>query len=83
MYYVYIVECRDGSLYTGWTVDLDKRIARHNEGKGAKYTRARQPVVLRYSEEAADKSEACKKEYMIKLLSRSDKLKLINENQSE
>ncbi len=50
MSYVYIVECRDGTLYTGWTTDIERRIGQHNKGTGAKYTRARRPVVLKYFE---------------------------------
>ena len=56
--YVYIVECADGTLYTGWTDDVAKRVAAHNAGRGAKYTRSRRPVVLRYYEELEDKSSA-------------------------
>lgn len=78
MYYVYIVECSDGSLYTGWTVDIEKRLAKHNEGKGAKYTRSRCPVALRYLEQADTKQEACKREYCIKQLSRAEKFRLIS-----
>jgi len=80
MYYVYIVECSDGTLYTGWTVDLEQRVAKHNEGKGAKYTRSKLPVVLRYREEVATRSEACRREYEIKQLSRTEKLRLIQQN---
>lgn len=75
--YVYIVECSDGTLYTGWTTDIDKRVADHNSGKGAKYTKARCPVILKYAEEFADKHQAQKREYEIKKLSRAEKLKLI------
>lgn len=81
MFYVYIVECKDGTFYTGWTVDIAERLKRHNLGKGAKYTRSRYPVVLRYLEQAASKSEACRKEYSIKQLTREQKLLLISENQ--
>lgn len=77
MYWTYIVECRDGTLYTGWTNDLKKRTARHNKGLGAKYTRTRYPVVLKYSEEYLTKSEAMQREYEIKQLSRTEKLELI------
>jgi len=80
MWYVYILECLgDGTLYTGITIDLDKRIKTHNNGKGAKYCKTRLPVVLRASFEAADRSEASKEEYRIKQLSRKQKLELINE----
>jgi putative endonuclease len=77
MNYIYIVECKDGTLYTGWTTNLEKRIEQHNSGKGAKYTRTRLPVELRYFEEFVSKSEALKREYSIKKLSRQEKLKLV------
>lgn len=79
MWYVYILECSDGTLYTGITTDLDKRLKTHNNGKGAKYTKARLPVVLKASFEAKDRSTASKEEYRIKQLTRKEKLKLINE----
>lgn len=79
MWYVYIVECNDGSLYTGITNDIDKRIAKHNSGKGAKYTKVRLPVKLKIKFEANDRSEASKLEYKIKQLSRQEKLKLIKD----
>lgn len=75
--YAYIVECADGTLYSGWTNDLEKRIAAHNAGQGAKYTRSRRPVTLRYYEEFEDKSEALRRECALKKLSRAKKLKLI------
>ena len=75
--YTYIVECADGSLYTGWTFDLEKRMESHNSGKGSKYTRSRLPVKLVYYEIKADKKEAMKREYAIKRLTRKDKLLLI------
>ncbi len=77
MYYVYILECKDGTLYTGWTINLDNRLAEHNQGKGAKYTRSRAPVVLKYFESLSTKKEALQREYFIKQLSREEKLKLI------
>ena len=73
---IYIIECRDGSLYTGITVDLKKRLAAHNAGKGAKYTTSRRPVQLVYREDAANRSEASKRENAIKNLNRDDKLAL-------
>lgn len=76
MYYVYILECRDGTLYVGSTNDIKKRLETHNAGKGAKYTRGRTPVVLRYSESFATKGEALKKEAELKRLSRIKKLGL-------
>ena len=72
-----MVLCRDGSLYTGWTTDIDKRIEAHNSGKGAKYTRNRGPVELRYLEESGTKEEAMQREAAIKRLSRKDKLDLV------
>lgn len=75
--YTYIVECSDGSLYTGWTNDIKKRIQTHNQGKGAKYTRTRLPVRLVYKEEFQTKQEAMKREYQIKHLSRKEKLYLV------
>ena len=78
MNYTYIVECADGSLYCGWTNDLEKRIADHNAGKGAKYTKTRHPVKLVYHEEFDTKEEAMSREWHIKQLRREDKLKLIN-----
>lgn len=75
--YTYIVECHDGTLYTGWTNHLEKRIKAHNEGKGAKYTKSRLPVRLVYYEEHKTKQAAMRREYAIKQLSREQKLKLI------
>jgi len=77
MWYIYIVECSDGTLYTGITTDINRRLLEHNSGKGAKYTRTRRPVVLRASFEAKNRSEASKEEYRIKKLSRLEKLKLL------
>lgn len=74
---VYIVRCRDGSLYTGYAVDVEKRLATHNAGQGAKYTRARLPVVLEYTETFTTKSDALKREYAIKQLTRTKKEQLI------
>lgn len=79
MYYVYIAECGDTSLYTGWTTDIERRIWQHNEAKGAKYTRSRLPIKLRYFEQYDTKSEAMKRECEIKGLSRAEKLALIKE----
>ena len=72
----YIIKCNDGSLYTGITIDLEKRLVAHNAGKGAKYTASRRPVQLVYFEEAANRSEASKRENTIKKLNRNDKLAL-------
>jgi putative endonuclease len=76
--FVYIVECADGTLYTGYTNNIDNRITTHNKGKGAKYTRGRRPVKLVYKEEYKTKSEAMKREAWIKKLLRKDKIKLIS-----
>jgi len=76
-WWVYIVRCSDGSLYTGITVDKDRRVNEHNtSNKGAKYTRPRRPVQLVYSEKHLDRSSASKRESAIKKLSRSEKLTL-------
>ena len=77
MNYAYILECGDGTLYTGWTNDLEKRLKTHNEGKGGKYTRSRLPVTLTYQEEWPDKSAAMRREAAVKRLSRKKKLELI------
>ena len=76
-WHVYIIECSDGSLYTGITNDLDRRITAHNDGRGAKYTKSRRPVRLRYSEPAADRKNASKREYAIKSLRKAEKMRLI------
>ena len=79
MNYTYIVKCADSTLYTGWTNDLDKRIKAHNNGKGAKYTKANKPLKIVWQKEFETKSEALKEEYRIKhKLSRKQKLDLIN-----
>lgn len=75
--YTYILECADGSFYTGWTNDLAGRLAVHNSGKGAKYTRGRTPVKLIYYEEYSDSKQARTREYQIKQLSRAQKATLI------
>jgi putative endonuclease len=75
--YVYIVECADGTLYSGWTNDLEKRIAAHNAGDGAKYTRSRRPVKLRYYETFEEKSKALRRECALKKLTRAEKIALI------
>ena len=78
IYYVYILRCGDGSFYTGWTNDLKKRLTAHQEGRGAKYTRGRGPLQLVYTEEFDNKSEAIKREYHIKKMSRKEKETLID-----
>jgi len=78
-YFVYILECSDKSLYTGITTNIEKRVFEHNNSnKGAKYTKARRPVKLVYSEPSKDRSSASKREYAIKKLTRVKKLQLIN-----
>ena len=74
---VYILQCGDGSLYTGISTDVQRRLAEHRSGKGAKYTRSRGPLELVYEEVCSDKSTALRRELEIKALPRSDKLKLI------
>ena len=75
---VYILECKDGSLYTGITDNLERRLEQHRTGRGAKYTRGRAPLILRYVERCEDHSSALKREYKIKSLDRMEKLKLLN-----
>ena len=77
MWYLYILRCKDDSLYTGITTDVEKRLEAHRAGKGAKYTRGRGPLELVYKEECADHSDALKRELEIKRLPREEKLKLI------
>ena len=77
MNYTYILKCSDGTLYCGWTNNLEKRLKAHNEGKGAKYTRSRLPVTLVYYEEFDRSVEAQKREYQIKQMTRQEKLLLI------
>ncbi|AFO55685.1 MULTISPECIES: GIY-YIG nuclease family protein [unclassified Natrinema] len=74
---VYVLECADGSLYTGYTTDLERRVAEHDAGEGAKYTRGRTPVELRYRETFDSKSAAMSREYEIKQLSRTAKERLV------
>ena len=78
-WFVYIAKCADGTLYTGITTDLKRRIATHNAGSGARYTRSRRPVELVYSEPATDRSSASQREYAIKQLSLAAKRTLICE----
>ena len=78
MNFVYILRCGDGSLYTGWTNDLEHRLRMHSQGKGGKYTRAHLPVELVYTESFDTPTQARSREAKIKQLSRSKKLELIN-----
>lgn len=75
--FTYIVRCADGSLYTGWTTNIAERLAAHNSGKGARYTRSRLPVELVWFEKHSDHTAARSREVKIKQLSRQEKLKLI------
>jgi putative endonuclease len=77
-FWVYILKCSDDTLYTGWTTNLDERVKTHNAGTGAKYTRSRLPVSLVYTEQLESKSAAMRREYEIKLMSKVEKLALIN-----
>lgn len=78
MNYTYILKCSDGTLYTGWTNNLTKRVDDHNSGRGAKYTKARRPVTLVYYETFETKVEAMRREYAIKQMSRTEKIKLVH-----
>lgn len=78
MHYTYMVKCRDGSLYTGYTTDVERRTKEHNLGRGAKYTRSRRPVRLVYYEEYETKTEAMQREYALKQLTREEKLALVD-----
>lgn len=82
-WFVYMVRCRDNSLYTGYTDDVDRRAAVHNAGKGAKYTRSRGPVTVVYREECPDKSAALKREYAIKRLTHTEKEILVSAYQKK
>ena len=75
--YCYIVECADGTYYTGWALDPEKRVAMHNKGRGARYTRTRVPVRLVYVEELPDRKTAMKREIAIKRMNRMRKMKLM------
>ena len=78
-YYVYMLECSDATLYTGITTDISRRVKEHNSSKkGAKYTKVRRPVRLVYSETSQDRSSASKREYVIKKLTRKEKMELID-----
>ncbi len=76
--YTYLLRCSDGTYYCGWTNNLDKRVAAHNSGKGAKYTKTRRPVELVYYETFETKQEAMSREYHIKRLTRAEKEELVN-----
>ena len=76
-FYVYVLRCGDGSLYTGWTVDIVRRLSRHRAGQGGRYTRSHLPLELVYQEECASRSDAMRREGEIKRMSRGMKLTLI------
>ena len=79
-WWLYMLRCSDGTLYTGITTDVERRLAEHNSGKGAKYTRSRRPVEVVYREPCPDNSAALRRERAVKCLSRADKRKLIEGN---
>ena len=79
--YMYVLECRDGSYYTGYTTDVKRRLAVHNRGKGAKYTRARLPVKLIYAQGFSSKEEAMSAEALLKRKKRPQKEQFLSENQ--
>ena len=81
--YMYVVECRDGSYYTGYTTDIKKRVAVHTSGKGAKYTRARLPVKLIYAQGFDSKEEAMSAEALLKRKKRPQKESYLNDNQNK
>lgn len=75
---LYILCCKDGTLYTGITDNLQRRLSQHNEGKGAKYTRGRGPLKLRYTEDCTDMSQALQREHQVKKLSKQEKIQLFS-----
>jgi len=81
--FTYILRCKDNTLYTGWTDDLERRVKAHNEGRGAKYTRGRGPVSLVYYEEFGTKGEAMAREREIKKLTKKEKEGLIRKRSEE
>jgi len=82
-HYVYVVECSDGTYYTGYTTDVERRVAEHNDGTGAKYTRGRRPVELVHMESFGSRSEAQQREYAIKQLRRAAKERLVRADGEE
>ena len=82
-YYTYMLRCGDGSLYTGWTNDLAKRLKAHSEGRGGKYTRSHRPVELVYAERRESREDAMRREAAIKRLSREEKLRLLENKEKE
>ncbi len=82
-HHVYVIECADGSLYTGYTTDVERRVAEHDAGEGAKYTRGRTPVTLRHVESFDSRSVALSREHAIKSLSRTEKERLVGEHDGD
>lgn len=82
-HYVYVLECADDSFYTGYTTDVERRVAEHDAGEGAKYTRGRAPVALVYTESFGSRSAAMRREHEIKTFSRAHKERLIGECSEE
>jgi len=82
-HHVYVIECADGSLYTGYTTDVKRRVAEHDAGEGAKYTRGRTPVTLRHVESFDSRSAALSREHAIKSLSRAEKERLVGEHDGD
>lgn len=81
-HYVYVVKCSDSTFYTGYTTDVQRRVAEHNDGTGAKYTRGRRPVQLVHVESFQDQSSAMQREYAIKQLHRAEKEALVQEDET-
>ena len=81
-FFVYMLTCSDGSIYTGYAADVERRVARHNSGRGSRYTASRLPVSVAYVEEAKDRRSAMKRESAIKKMRRSEKLRLCALGQS-
>lgn len=79
-HYMYVLECADGTLYTGYAVDVERRVAAHNAGRGAKYTRSRLPVTLVANAEFASKHDAMSAEYRFKRLTREEKIRLLSDD---
>lgn len=80
MHYVYVIKCADGTLYTGYTTDVERRVEEHNAGEGAKYTRGRTPVTVVHTEEFGERGEAMSREATIKDMSREEKETLVDGN---
>jgi putative endonuclease len=83
VHHVYVIECSDGTYYTGYTTDVQRRVAEHDAGEGAKYTRGRTPVELKHTESFASKSAAMSREHELKQLSRAEKEALVEESLAE